>query len=215
VRQTTITQLPPSKDGQPFFVFAFNSLLPVLLPFLDLESASTLRRTCHSMFDALELDLKELALLRYLGPFGYCRVAPSVRTAMPLPQGHTRSQPDRTLVSATRDRPIPPLDWFDLEGFMIATQLKPEDYTDLAKEAVGQNLHPVTLRMVQASCRAHTKLVLRVRSQADAGFVDPAAGSTKVVYKLGRAAALRVFVPTRSSSWMTDEVRVACFLRLS
>jgi hypothetical protein len=198
----------------PRFEYAFSAhtvaILHPLLHHVGFNEVVALRQVSKTVRQAIDTAGKELVLERFLGAQGY-----------------------RSFVSATKSsngttirRYLPPadsitLDLRDLIAFRAGLSLSPDDYARLARSYLSSpdSFSPSSLKLARATTRAWNRVVLRLRSQAllpPKAFNPPAfpdlAPTNAPVHKTGRAASLRVWVPTPASneSWMSDEIVVEC-----
>ncbi|TNY22381.1 hypothetical protein DMC30DRAFT_349037 [Rhodotorula diobovata] len=147
-------------------------------------------------------------LERFLGSQGYRRFARRATTSGKA-GGYLPSENDITL------------DLRDLSAFRAALRVSPDEYAHLARAYTHDpaRFSPASLRLARATTRAWNRVVLRLRLQsvlpssafAPPAFPELAQSSAALVYKPGRAASLRVWVPTRSGeSWMADGEVIEC-----
>ncbi|GAA5907302.1 hypothetical protein JCM6882_002801 [Rhodosporidiobolus microsporus] len=204
---------------QPRVEYAFSLYAPALLhsllhhiSFTDLITLRQVSKTLRRSID--EGDAKEVVLERFLGAQGYRRFAPV-----------SSSSRKRRVVVTPSDSIT--LDIRDLIAFRAGLALPPDAYSHLARayaSSAPEHFSATSLKLARATTRAWNRVVLRLRSQtllpAEA-FAPPAfpalAPAPQPVYKTGRAAALRVWVPLASSTsaaaaegWMTDAEVVEC-----
>ncbi|KAJ1305285.1 hypothetical protein OPQ81_000310 [Rhizoctonia solani] len=64
------------------------------------------------------------------------------------------------------------------------------------------------VRALASSCRAYTKVILRLREQAD--FMHPEGDFRSPLFKAGNAPLLRVFVPSKEGAWLSDASVLDC-----
>lgn len=219
------------------FEFAFtvhvDTLLVGLLRHIDLATLTILRKLTRTMARCLEIDAKELVLQRFLGPFGYRSFSPldasTAASQRRVLETAAASIEQRNAITTTklREETIV-LDLRDLDTFILGLRYSVSDYSKFAQAHSSPNTPPLkqnTLCMIRASTRAWNRVVMRIRSQftpADNSmatlqtryyFEDMSLESNQTpVYKNGRAATMRVWVPTAPSSnnWMSDEEVVEC-----
>lgn len=173
---------------------------------------------------------RELVLERFLGGMGYRTLRAQEKEEDPrrglerqstAPRAESRSKnPSPTSKAQTIT-----LTLRDLDAFFVGLQISPEQYASFAVQFLQRRLHPNTLRLVRASTRAWTRVVLRLRAQSTLptsalktwAFVglqeeEKGAGSgDQKVFKVGRAPSLKVWVPTKGGgSWMDDAEVIEC-----
>lgn len=183
-------------------------ILRSLLRHLSHADTVSLRLVSRTLRRAVEVDGKELMLERFLGSQGYRRFARRATTSGKA-GGYLPSENDITL------------DLRDLSAFRAALRVSPDEYAHLARAYTHDpaRFSPASLRLARATTRAWNRVVLRLRLQsvlpssafAPPAFPELAQSSAALVYKPGRAASLRVWVPTRSGeSWMADGEVIEC-----
>ncbi|GAA6045809.1 hypothetical protein NBRC10513_005217 [Rhodotorula toruloides] len=193
---------------QPRFEYAFAIYPPTILKSLvghiryaDLLS---LRNVSKTMRRAVDVEGRELVLERFLGSQGYRSLASS-------PAAH-KYRPDAAAGMLN-------LDVRDLIAFRAGLQLGQDDYSRLARAYTVDpaRFSTASLRLARATTRAWNRVALRLRAQSmlPPSSLNPPAfpvsAASSPAYKPGRAAFLRVWVPTRDGgSWMTDNELVEC-----
>ncbi|CDR38313.1 hypothetical protein NBRC10512_004052 [Rhodotorula toruloides] len=193
---------------QPRFEYAFATYPPTILKSLvgqiryaDLLS---LRNVSKTMRRAIDVEGRELVLERFLGSQGY-------RSLASAPAGH-KYRPDAAAGMLN-------LDVRDLIAFRAGLQLGQDDYSRLARAYTVDpaRFSTASLRLARATTRAWNRVALRLRAQSmlpSSSLNTPAypvSTASSPAYKPGRAAFLRVWVPTRDGgSWMTDNELVEC-----
>ncbi|GAA5826660.1 hypothetical protein JCM3770_007100 [Rhodotorula araucariae] len=180
------------------------AVLKALLPHLNYANVVSLRLVSRAVARAIEVEGKDLVLERFLGAHGYRSLT---RTAK---LGKAAYLPENEIT----------LDLRDLSAFRAALRTTADEYAHLARAYTHDpaRFPPSQLRLARASTRAWNRVVLRLRLQtalaptylAPPAFPDLASVSAPA-YKSGRAASLRVWVPTRvGESWMSDAEVVEC-----
>lgn len=153
---------------------------------------------------AVDVEGRELVLERFLGSQGYRSLASS-------PAAH-KYRPDAAAGMLN-------LDVRDLIAFRAGLQLGQDDYSRLARAYTVDpaRFSTASLRLARATTRAWNRVALRLRAQSmlPPSSLNPPAfpvsAASSPAYKPGRAAFLRVWVPTRDGgSWMTDNELVEC-----
>lgn len=156
------------------------AILGRIFEHLDHRSFKPILAVSRNLRDRLSSGpAQEVVLERYLRDFGY------------------RSQ--------TLDSDSMPLTLNDLDIFHASMEYSLSEYAILASEHKRSALPTRTVRLLRASTRVHNKLVARLRSQPN---VQPSS-AMKQLFKPGRAAVLRVWIPCRSQ-WMADDELVEC-----
>lgn len=172
------------------------TIFRALLEQLDFQAVQYLRSVSRKLRRLVETDGLELVLERFLGEFGY------------------RSQLQRPEERVTAGSVNAELHFGDLQVLQVARMLQPDDYARLAEAYIFDPARFPTarLRLARHTTRAWNRIALRLRRQTLLAPSDllPSAfpdvpKSVEPVYKPGRAASLRVWVPTRSVGWMTDQ----------
>lgn len=167
-----------------------------LLEQLDFQAVQHLRSVSRKLRRLVEVDGLDLVLERFLGEFGY--------------RSQLRPSQERVTAGAANAE----LHFGDLQVFQVALELQPDDYARLAEAYIFDPARFPTaqLRLARHTTRAWNRIALRLRRQTLLSQSDllPSAfpgvpKSGEPVYKPGRAASLRVWVPTRSVGWMTDQ----------
>ncbi|GAA5858518.1 hypothetical protein JCM8547_007343 [Rhodosporidiobolus lusitaniae] len=206
---------------RPRFEYAFvthtAAILQPLLQHIGLNELVALRQVSKTIRRALDVgEGKELVLERFLGAQGYRSFASSTKS--------------RHAPSSRAAKYVPPpdtitLDLRDLLAFRAGVSLSLDDYFHLARQysSSPQHFSPTSLKLARATTRGWNRVVLRIRSQTllpPKAFNAPAfpdlAPASQPVHKPGRAAALRVWVPTESGqqvggdAWMTDAEVCEC-----
>ncbi|GAA5976305.1 hypothetical protein JCM10908_005450 [Rhodotorula pacifica] len=166
-----------------------SSVFRSLMQELDLETIHCLRAVSRKLRRLIEDDAIELVLERFLGTYGYRRASPNVEAVK--------------------------LDYGDLCAFLRAVDVQPDDYARSAEAYVFDpaRFPAKQMRLVRTTTRAWNRLVIRLRQQSlslTQNDLHPkifanASKPDMSIYKPGRAACLRVWVPTRSVGWMTDQ----------
>lgn len=223
------TQQFYSVPSAPRFEFAIviypETILVRLLHHLEYYDFRSLRVVSKAIRTCIDEEAKELILQRYLGPLGYRSFLPSIPRT---PQtGSPSSSKDRRISTLPRAKGIDKpgkdeivLDLRDLDAFQVGLEYSVKEFALFAKQHAKTPLPTSTLRIVRASTRAWNRVVLRIRLQylptTSSSIVAPYLFSAlpneqTVVYKMGRAPTLRVWIPTKkSSSWMDDDEVVEC-----
>ena len=167
-----------------------HSILACILDYLNYQSfrplnqvSSILRKAC------CEGKGKDVILERYLGGIGY-----------------------RTFY-ATSSYPVVDISLGDLDAFQTGLEYSLAEYAIFATDHKRKALDMRTLRMIRGFTRAYNKLVNRMRTQpAGLQLIRPSWSSQSAsmsIFKSGRAAVLRVWVPC-VSQWMTNDEMVEC-----
>lgn len=168
---------------QTLLVTAFPDILLSILPHLSWEDVRCLRSVNSRMHQTLsEPNVVKAVLDLYLQGYGYDGEAP-----------------DEV-----------PLTLADLDSFLIAQEFERSDYAELSRQHATKNLPKVTIRMLQSTARAWSRLAARLRSQSSVKD-SPRMASLKArsIFKPGRALLARVWVPMKDT-WMSDEELVEC-----
>ncbi|BGP46458.1 hypothetical protein JCM10450v2_002303 [Rhodotorula kratochvilovae] len=182
-----------------------DTLLKSLLRYLSYADLISFRLVSRTIRRAIEVEGKELVLERFLGGQGYRSLARGAKS------GKAAYLPSESEIT---------LDLRDLSAFRAALRLTSDEYAHLARAYTHDpaRFPSSQLRLARASTRAWNRVVLRLRLQtvlSASAFGPPAfpdlAGAPAPVYKSGRAASLRVWVPSRTGeSWMSDAEVVEC-----
>lgn len=161
-------------------------ILATLLDFLDYDTFRSLYCVSNKVRSTVkEGNAKRIVLERYLGAIGY--------------REHRDSALDISLQ--------------DLHACQASKYYSLSEYALLAAEHKRRPLELTTLRMLRASSRAYSKLVARLRLQppdlpiSRATWATPSGQAS--MYKIGRAASFRVWIPCESQ-WMTDAELMEC-----
>ena len=203
--------------GKPRFELALTqfpkTILFRLLGFMKWSDFRPLREVSRKLRACVEQpDIKEKVLERYLGEFGYRTMPSNIRNHQmpnaPAPRLWQGGQQQ----TATTQNGLPVLTLHELDAFLIGAEFTPAEYAELAREHRKRPLDPRVARMVRASTRAWSKVVIRIRSQYEAGLMSTVRrGSVATpVYRDGRAAVMRVWVPLKQGSWMDDDEVIQC-----
>lgn len=181
-------------------------LLPILLPHLEWQTVMCLRATSsalRSTFDSPQI--RDMILEHYLAPYGFVVPRLTERTGRALPRNSVVKTDKRsTLLMQGYDISLLPFTLKDLEAFFTGLAFEKQDYAQLAREHRQNRFDNRTVRMLQRTCRAYTKLILRVRQQESKGIKVKSP-----LIKPGRALMLRCWIPTRNM-WMSDDELIEC-----
>ncbi|GJN87179.1 hypothetical protein Rhopal_000124-T1 [Rhodotorula paludigena] len=197
-------------DEAPRFDYALSTctgpLLARLLRDLSYRDVVSLRLVSRTVRHSIDTTGRELVLERFLGSQGYRPFA--------LP-----AQSRRETYLPSNEGEIT-LDLRDLAAFRVAQTVSFDEYAHLARVYTLSPAHfsPASLKLARATTRAWNRVVLRLRAQTGlppSAFAPSAfpnlAPTSHPVHKTGRAASLRVWVPTRAGdSWMSDAEVVEC-----
>ena len=165
--------------------------LALILDSLDYASFRHLRQVSTSLRQGLSVDaVRELVLERFLGGMGYRSSSNTNITALSLA---------------------------DLDALQSSLELSLSEYAIYAAEHKRAALPMAVQRRVRATTRAYSRLVVRLREQAESTSCLlllsrsrwASLGTQATLYNQGRAATLRVWVPC-ASTWMTDDELVEC-----
>lgn len=192
---------------KPRFEEAFTkypfTILSNMLDHLDYESMAILTQVSSAIRTTMSRgEAKEMILERYLGPeTGY--------RSMPDPSSSSSQAPSDGLVSKVLQ-----LSFRDLSGWRAGRHYSLSELAILAAEHKSRGIPLDVQRMIRASTRAHNRLVIRLRQQPSERQHDlkpqwREAEPYTQLYKPGRAATLRVWIPSHSQ-WMTDHELLEC-----
>ncbi|KZO98220.1 hypothetical protein CALVIDRAFT_535326 [Calocera viscosa TUFC12733] len=110
-----------------------------------------------------------------------------------------------------RDEPIT-LSLKDLNAYLMGVSIATYQYANAAETYLqSQSRDAAALglcRSFTAATRSYTRVVLRLRAQAEAGWDTDVLRST--LFRVGHAPLLRVFVPSPNGGWLNDESVVEC-----
>lgn len=202
-------------QARPRFEFALviypDRILVNLLQHLSYQDYRSLRAVSKTMLRCIEGDAKELVLQRFLGPVGY-RTLPTAHFSSHGTHLSSHNVPLHRSTSTTVREDTVVLDLRDLDAFQIGMEYTVQEYALFAREHAKEPLGLDTLRMVRASTRAFNRIVIRIRAQhvgplarlPRPPYAFPRVPNAAPVYKSGRAALLRVWVPAKKS-WLADE----------
>lgn len=220
----------PPRESRPLtrlehiLIRAPRSILKRVLAELGWGDFCALRVTSRGLKRCVEGERgRELVLQRFLGGLGYRTLAASSAPAGRRTRGVSEQQGTPTASDNEQQQRGEPLllTLRDSDAFLIGVEITLEQYARFALDYAQDRLHPNTLRLIRASTRAWNRVVLRLRAQSllPSSAFEPyafaglgAARAEVQVYKKGRAAGLRVWVPMREvgGSWMGDEEVVEC-----
>lgn len=220
---TKLSQEQPEAISKSRFEYCFSALgsdiLPFLLPYISWQDVLALRYTSSKLLRCFDTaELREIILEHFLGQFGYRTIRAPERSVTILP-GKAKVMQDSTNRSSSPfvqhsvdlSTALPLVTLMDMKAFFFGLeQFEPQHYADIARDHKKTPFDHGVIRMVKSTCRAYTKVVLRIRAQSSvlAGEAANAMSKPKKpLFKPGRSLVLRVFVPTRKS-WMSDEERV-------
>ena len=194
------TAQAPDRRNEPPFEDALlahrSTVFRSLLEQLDFQAVQHLRSVSRKLRRLVDVDGLDLVLEHFLGEFGY--------------RSQLRPSEERAAAGTANSE----LHFGDLQVFQVARKLQPDDYARLAEAYIFDPARFPTaqLRLARHTTRAWNRIALRLRRQTLLAPSDllPSAfpavpKSGEPVYKPGRAASLRVWVPTRSVGWMTDQ----------
>lgn len=164
------------------------------LTYLDFFNLSLVSTNLRDGFGS-DPQRTEVILERYLGSLGYRRRAYS--------QKMTES-----------------ISLKDLQAFYTGLEFGNEEIGKIAREMIrkgGRGIERSTVKMIREACRSWNRILIHIRENVQSGnggrirngSVVHLGNSIDSVWKLGRAAVLRVWVPTRES-WMSNEELVEC-----
>ncbi|GAA6031849.1 hypothetical protein JCM8097_002019 [Rhodosporidiobolus ruineniae] len=210
--------LPRPRVEYAFAVYTA-PILRAVLPYIGFADLVVLRQVSKTLRRALDVEGKELILERFLGGQGYRSLISSshLSNSSPVVNAKTRFVPPSDMIQ---------LDLRDLLAFRAALPLHLDTYASLAAlyTSSPSTFSATNLKLARATTRAWNRVVLRLRAQStlpSKAFAPPAfpdlAAAPQPVHKTGRAASLRVWVPTAAASaqyggigggadgWMTDQ----------
>lgn len=143
-----------------------------MISHLDIPELKALRQTSHSIRFALNVhDNREMILNKYLSPIGYRSWTYTKATGRLA----ARSAP------ANLSRDPCPLSFEDCEAFLISQDLLPE-YSAVGKEfaAHPEQMDPRMARLAQASTRAYSRVLTRLRLQPVFKIPSPTTATAKI-----------------------------------
>ena len=165
-----------------------------------------LRATSSALRTTLDATpIRDIILEHYLSPYGYVAPRSTERSGRALPRNSVAEVDKRsTLLVQGYDISLLPFTLKDMEAFFTGLAFERQDYAQLAREHRQNRFDNQTVRMLQRTCRAYTKVILRVRQQEMKGIK-----SKSPLVKPGRALTLRCWVPVRKL-WMSDDELIEC-----
>ncbi|UZJ54024.1 hypothetical protein CBS101457_003344 [Exobasidium rhododendri] len=157
-------------------------VLKRLISHLDMDDLKALRQTSHSIRFTLNVsDNREMILDRFLSSVGY-RPWTYAKSSGPVYRNGVRVAGN----NATRD-PCP-VSFNDCEAFLISQDLLPE-YGAVGKDFARDpdQMDPRMARLAQASTRAYSRVLTRLRLQPVFKLADPASTSAVSLIKTVRS----------------------------
>ncbi|KAH8921632.1 hypothetical protein BT69DRAFT_311325 [Atractiella rhizophila] len=217
-RQDTLSTTRPSRTSGPvrrpsenvvfsshleMIVAEFSQpIFSVIISHLGYADFRPLKELNRSIRQHLHANCREVVLTRFLGPVGY-RPQWMVMRQQSYRQG---SMPPRNEDIDITLR--------DLDAFKAGSEYTMSELTLFARQHSAQPLPLTFYRMLKAYTRAYSRIAMYVRNSPLTERVPVQSGAppppiTTPIWKPGRAASLRVWVPTKTA-WMSDQELVEC-----
>ncbi|QRV78400.1 mucin 2, oligomeric mucus/gel-forming [Ceratobasidium sp. AG-Ba] len=199
---TTPPGSPPPPKVYPLAVhLATPSLLGALLHELSFRDWNAL----NSLNAGIRRQLEETRALReevlefWLRGVGYARWTAPKRETLPLSL--------RDLNAYMRGVSIAVYRYSAIAESYLAVRAQQEQSSERIPGAASKgNL----VRALASSCRAYTKVILRLREQAEAGPNRDGIEFRSPLMRIGHAPLLRVFVPSKEGAWLSDASVLDC-----
>ncbi|CAE6487904.1 unnamed protein product [Rhizoctonia solani] len=175
------------------------SLLAALLPHLSFRDWNALNALNAGLRRQLEdtRALREEILEYWLRGVGYARWKAHKREPLALTLRDLNAYMRGVSIAVYRYSAI-------AESFLAVRAQQEQTKERVPGAASKGNL----VRALASSCRAYTKVILRLREQAE--FMHPEGDFRSPLFKAGNAPLLRVFVPSKEGAWLSDVSVLDC-----
>ncbi|KAG8734849.1 hypothetical protein FRC11_003620, partial [Ceratobasidium sp. 423] len=175
------------------------SLLAALLPHLSFRDWNALNALNAGLRRQLEETraLREEILEYWLRGVGYARWKAHKREPLVLSLRDLNAYMRGVSIAVYRYSAI-------AESFLAIRAQQEQTKERVPGAASKGNL----VRALASSCRAYTKVILRLREQAE--FMHPEGDFRSPLFKAGSAPLLRVFVPSKEGAWLSDTSVLDC-----
>ncbi|KDN43629.1 hypothetical protein RSAG8_06006, partial [Rhizoctonia solani AG-8 WAC10335] len=195
---------PPGSPRRPKFYplethLNMPSLLAALLPHISFRDWNALNALNAGLRRQLEETraLREEVLEYWLRGVGYARWKAHKREPLSLSLRDLNAYMRGVSIAVYRYSAI-------AESFLAIRAQQAQTKERVPGAASKGNL----VRALASSCRAYTKVILRLREQAD--FMHPEGDFRSPLLKSGTAPLLRVFVPSKEGAWLSDVSVLDC-----
>ncbi|CAE6495638.1 unnamed protein product [Rhizoctonia solani] len=175
------------------------SLLAALLPYLSFRDWNALNALNAGLRRQLEETraLREEVLEYWLRGVGYARWKAQKREPLMLTLRDLNAYMRGVSIAVYRYSAI-------AESFLAIRAQQEQTRERVPGAASKGNL----VRALASSCRAYTKVILRLREQAE--LMHPEGDFRSPLFKAGGAPLLRVFVPSKEGAWLSDTSVLDC-----
>jgi hypothetical protein len=199
---TTPPGSPPPPKVYPLSVhLSTPSLLGVLLHELSFRDWNAL----NALNSGIRRDLEETRALReevlefWLRGVGYARWTSPKKETLALSLRDLNAYMRGVSIAVYRYSAI-------AESFLAVRAQQERTHERVPGAASKGNL----VRALASSCRAYTKVILRLREQAEVMGVGLEGEFKSPLLRIGHAPLLRVFVPSKEGAWLSDASVLDC-----